>query len=75
MSDRRKTPTRTVFGKVAATVIRESVTPPYRDRVDPLVKILLGYAGSDDEPRNEIRAFADGEPAAKQAPPACPPAT
>ena len=35
---------RAVFGKIAAVVIRESVAKPYRDRVDPLVKILLAYA-------------------------------
>ena len=34
----------TVFGEVAATVIRGSVTPAYHDRVDPLVKVLLAYA-------------------------------
>ena len=33
-----------VFGRVAATVIRDAVTPAYRDRVDPLVKVLLPYA-------------------------------
>ena len=33
-----------VFGRIAATVIRDAVAPPYRDRVDPLVTILLPYA-------------------------------
>jgi hypothetical protein len=33
-----------VFGRVASAVIRDAVTPPYRDRVDPLVKVLLAYA-------------------------------
>ena len=33
-----------VFGRVAATVIRDAVTPAYRDRVDPLVKVLVPYA-------------------------------
>jgi hypothetical protein len=39
---------REVFGKIAATVIRDSVTEPYRDRVDPLVKILLNYAEASE---------------------------
>jgi hypothetical protein len=39
---------RAVFGKVAAVVIRDSVAQPYRDRVDPLVKILLKYAEASE---------------------------
>jgi hypothetical protein len=33
-----------VFGTVAATVIRDAVSPAYHDRVEPLVAVLLDYA-------------------------------
>ena len=33
-----------VFARVAAVVIGNSVAPAYRDRVEPLVKVLQAYA-------------------------------
>ncbi|HEX8912145.1 MAG TPA: hypothetical protein VF796_07275 [Humisphaera sp.] len=47
---------RSVFTDLATQIVRDSVSAPYRDRVDTLVGVLVGYAGA----QAAVDASADG---------------